>query len=60
MTRISWSEPDKDGNAELSITGHTNNEACAALSALWHSFVSGVERLAKLHPGDVKIYEPAE
>ncbi len=60
MARISYTDPDKDGNYELTITGHTNPEACAALSALWYAFTSGVERLAKLHPMDVKLYAPAE
>lgn len=59
MTRITWTEPDKDGNCELFITGHSNREACAALSALWEAFISGVERLALLHPADVGIYQPA-
>lgn len=61
MTRISWSDPHGDqSECELTIFGHTNPEACAALSALWFSFVSGIERLAKLHPQDIKIFEPVE
>jgi hypothetical protein len=61
MTRITYSGPSgPDADYELAITGHTNHEACAALSALWYAFTTGIERLATLHPEDVKIFEPLE
>jgi hypothetical protein len=61
MTRIEWSGPTgKSADYELTISGHTNPEACAALTALWYSFTKGIERLAKLHPKDIKLYRPAK
>lgn len=57
MTRITYNGPKgKNAVYDLHIEGHTNHEACAALTALWHSFTVGIERLHKLHPNDVKIY----
>lgn len=57
MTRITWNGPTgRDASANLKITGHANPEACAALSALWYSYIAGIERVAKLHPNDVKLY----
>lgn len=60
MTRIIVSGPHGDqSECELTIAGHTNPEACAALSALWESFIFGIKRLERLHPNDIKIFEPA-
>lgn len=57
MTRITWNGPNgKEANLDLSIGGHANPEACAALSALWYAYIAGIERVAKLHPDDVKLY----
>jgi hypothetical protein len=60
MTRIEWDGPKgKNADYVLTITGHTSPEACAALTALWYSFTKGIERLAEIHPDDVKLYRPA-
>lgn len=61
MIRISYNDI-KSENAEgtIHVEGHASAEVCAAFSALWYAFVSGVERLHELHPEELGIYEPVE
>lgn len=49
---------DDEGGCTLTITGHGSNNAtgdlaCARASALWHTFLSGYELMAKTYPKQV-------
>jgi uncharacterized protein YsxB (DUF464 family) len=41
---------DDEGASTLLITGHANEQVCAGVSALWHTFTDGLARMAKENP----------